>query len=123
MESVPDAVVTVDRNGLVTGWNREAVKLFGWSVEEALGKPLDDLVTTDTGRNEINSLSVIQGQVIRGMECTRRGRDSVEKKVFVSVAPIVTNGETRGQLVSIQTFPTGKPSSRSSGRTRSSSEA
>jgi two-component system sensor histidine kinase/response regulator len=98
LESVPDGVVTVDKEGKVTGWNREAVKLFGWTVEEALGKPLDDLVSTGSGKNEIACKNVIEGQVIRGLECTRRGRNQLEKKVFVSVAPITVEGVNEGAV-------------------------
>ena len=98
VESVPDAVVTIDRQGLVTGWNREAVKLFGWTAEEASGKPLDDLVGTDSEKNVIESVKVIEGQIIRGLECNRRGKGSVENKVFVSVAPIVIDGESIGAV-------------------------
>ncbi|HPR22898.1 MAG TPA: PAS domain S-box protein, partial [Candidatus Sabulitectum sp.] len=98
LESVPDAVVIIDRNGIVTGWNPEAARLFGWTSEEAIGRPLDDLVYTGSGRNEIQSMDVINGKVIRGLECTRRGKDPVEKKVFVSVAPIVMDDESAGAV-------------------------
>ena len=98
VESVPDAVVTIDVKGHVTSWNREASNIFGWTPEEAIGKPLDDLVRTESGKNEIVSLQVIEGQIIKGLECTRRGKSPVEKKVFVSVAPIVIEGESRGAV-------------------------
>lgn|GEM_PF-860903 len=98
VESVPDAVVTVDTDGMVTGWNREAVELFGWTVQEAMGRPLDDLVSTGTGKNEIACKDIIDGKVIRGLECTRRGKSYAEKKVFVSVAPIIIAGEHQGAV-------------------------
>lgn len=97
-ESVPDAVVIVNRRGVVTGWNKEAVRLFGWTVGEALGKPVDDLIRTRSGRNEIQFANVLEGQIVRGLECTRMGKDPVEKKVFVSVAPIVVDGENNGAV-------------------------
>ena len=98
VESVPDAVITIDRQGLVTSWNREASNIFGWTPEEAMGRSLDDLVRTESGKNEIESLKVIEGEVVKGLECTRRGKMPGEKKVFVSVAPIVINGESMGAV-------------------------
>lgn len=98
VESVPDAVITVDNQGKVTSWNKEAVELFDWTVNEALGQQLDVLVGTETGNDEISSEAVINGQVIRGLECTRHGKLTQEKKVFVSVAPIVINGENQGAV-------------------------
>lgn len=34
----PDAVITADENGMITGWLGAAEKIFGWSPEEALGQ-------------------------------------------------------------------------------------
>ncbi|MCK5131819.1 MAG: response regulator [Candidatus Sabulitectum sp.] len=98
VESVPDAVLTIDKKGIVTAWNKAAVDIFGWTIEEAIGQPLDDLVNTGTGKDEIPSGAVISGQVIRGLECTRRGKNGKEKKVSVSVAPIIVDGENQGAV-------------------------
>ena len=98
VESVPDAVLTIDKNGTVTTWNKAAVDLFGWTIEEAIGQPLDDLVNTGTGEGEIHSGAVISGQVIRGLECSRRGKNGKEKKVLVSVAPRIIDGENQGAV-------------------------
>ncbi|MDE3181741.1 MAG: PAS domain S-box protein, partial [Acidobacteriota bacterium] len=38
IETALDAVVTMDDEGLITGWNARAEKMFGWSREEALGR-------------------------------------------------------------------------------------
>jgi PAS domain S-box-containing protein len=40
LRSIGDAVITTDRNGLITMINAEAERLTGWSVPDALGKPL-----------------------------------------------------------------------------------
>lgn len=98
LEGVPDGVVTIDTEGMITGWNKEAVELFGWTAEEAVGEPVDNLITTATGKEEISSQGVIEGQVIRGFECTRQGKSSLERKVSVSVAPIVIDGKTQGAV-------------------------
>lgn len=38
------AIVTMDADGLVTGWNRFAEQTFGWSSSEVFGKPLTDFI-------------------------------------------------------------------------------
>ncbi len=98
VESVPDAVVTIDTEGITTGWNKAATDLFGWTAEEAIGQHLDSLVNTGTGKNEISSEAVIMGEVFRGLECTRRGKNPEEKKVSVSAAPITVNEEYQGAV-------------------------
>ena len=42
--SVPAAVVVMDADERVTGWNPAAAELFGYSAEEAIGHPIDELV-------------------------------------------------------------------------------
>ena len=44
LDTVLDAVVVMDRDGLVSAWNRHAQAIFGWSPEEAVGRNLGDLI-------------------------------------------------------------------------------
>lgn len=44
LASVEQAVVATDVSGNVTYWNPHACLLYGWSAEEAIGKPLRELV-------------------------------------------------------------------------------
>jgi PAS domain-containing protein len=39
VETALDAVISIDRNGAITGWNTQAEKIFGWTRDEALGRP------------------------------------------------------------------------------------
>lgn len=43
--ALPVAVVVVDLAGLVTSWNAGAEALYGWSAEEALGRPAAEVIT------------------------------------------------------------------------------
>ena len=40
LEQSDEAVIVKDLNAVVTYWNREATSLYGFSAEEAIGKPL-----------------------------------------------------------------------------------
>ncbi len=44
IENAPDAVLFADRDGIIRVWNRSAQELFGFSEEEALGRPLEIIV-------------------------------------------------------------------------------
>lgn len=39
-----DAIVLVDRDGVITAWNRQAEAVFGWPAHEAVGRTLAELV-------------------------------------------------------------------------------
>ncbi|MBZ4420209.1 PAS domain S-box protein [Myxococcus sp. RHSTA-1-4] len=48
VESIEDfAVITTDPQGLITGWNTGAERIFGYRKEEALGKPASLLFTRE----------------------------------------------------------------------------
>jgi two-component system, cell cycle sensor histidine kinase and response regulator CckA len=40
IDSSLDAIVTIGADSRITGWNRHAEVLFGWTAEEVLGRPL-----------------------------------------------------------------------------------
>lgn len=44
VESVSDAVVFVDRQGVIRLWNARAEAVFGYSAEEAIGQTLDIII-------------------------------------------------------------------------------
>jgi PAS domain S-box-containing protein len=52
IETAMDAVVMLNADGVVLGWNREAARIFGYSAEEAIGrKMLERILTPDSSRS------------------------------------------------------------------------
>jgi PAS domain S-box-containing protein len=50
VDSALDAVVSMDTDGLVIGWNPQAETTFGWSAEEVLGRSLVDTIVPHAHR-------------------------------------------------------------------------
>lgn len=44
LDSSLDAVVVIDAQSTVTTWNGRAEQIFGWMAEEALGRPMSDMI-------------------------------------------------------------------------------
>jgi PAS domain S-box-containing protein len=44
IESAHQAIVTVDEQGVISGWNPYAEVIFGWNASEALGQTLTELI-------------------------------------------------------------------------------
>ncbi|MEA2159011.1 MAG: hypothetical protein QOD66_1391 [Solirubrobacteraceae bacterium] len=44
LENIQDGVLATDRAFVLTAWNRGAEELFGWTEEEALGRPVYELL-------------------------------------------------------------------------------
>ena len=44
MTTTLDAIVATDEHGIVIGWNHNAEVIFGHSAEEALQRPMDEII-------------------------------------------------------------------------------
>lgn len=50
MNGALDAIVTIDRMGLITFWNPQAEKVFGWKSTEVIGRKLSETIVPDVHR-------------------------------------------------------------------------
>lgn len=97
IQCVPDAVVTVDRQGRVVEWNPGAERLFEWTAVEAAGRDLDQLLGVDEPRgNTASSVRVVSGESVVGIECVRYSKSLEKKIVRLSAAPIEIGTEIVG---------------------------
>jgi PAS domain S-box-containing protein len=99
VEINPTAVVTVDREGVVTSWNLAAEELFGYSRDEGIGRNLDDLVVGD----DLRSQAVSYEEALRAGRfhaVTRRARrDGTLADVELIVVPVIEGSDATGYLV------------------------
>ena len=60
LNSIGDAVIATDRNGIITRMNTIAANLTGWNVEEAVGNTLDDvfkIINSETDQQQENPVN------------------------------------------------------------------
>lgn len=106
LASIGDAVVTTDEQGDVTGMNDVAERLTGWSTAQAIGRPVEDvisLLSEGTGDSRPNPVrQVLQS----GTPVTLEGdtllltRDGRRIPIDDSVAPIrVAHEHTAGAVM------------------------
>jgi PAS domain S-box-containing protein len=97
----PAAVVVIDAAERVTDWNPAAADLFGYSVDEALGRPIDDLVfgtsALDAEGREIIDEALRTGRAQRITR--RRRRDGTLVDVELMLVPLRADGSHAGFLV------------------------
>jgi len=98
-EISPVAVVVMDPDERVTGWNPAATELFGHSAGEALGRQIDDLVfgddVSDEGR-EITREALADGRAQR--IARRRRKDGAPIDVELMLVPLTVDDERLGFL-------------------------
>src|SRR6185437_14105485 len=95
----PAAVVVMDADERVTEWNPAAAELFGYSAEEALGRPIDDLVFGATDSDEGREITREAMAVGRANRITQRLRkDGTAVDVELMLVPLTVDGSHVGSL-------------------------
>src|SRR5215469_3592052 len=91
VESSDDAISGVDINGTITNWNKGAEILYGFTANEAIGRPIS-LISPAEGQEIFNK--VRSGERIQHYETTRQRKDGTCVDVSLTVSPII-NAEGR----------------------------
>src|ERR1700730_17896484 len=52
IDESPDALLALSLDGRILAWNRGAEVIFGYAAEDAVGKPIDELVIPEGRRAE-----------------------------------------------------------------------
>ncbi len=89
VSSSDDAIIGETLNGLISGWNLAAERMFGYSAEEVMGQPVTNLYP-DHLRHEMHELleQIYQGRRVEQHESIRRTKDGRLIDVSVSLSPI-----------------------------------
>ena len=88
IESSNDAIMSLTE-GRISFWNPAAEKLFGYSSEEILGKPLNVLVPSHLqGKAERTFESILRGEQIQDYETERVRKDGSIVPVSLTVSPL-----------------------------------
>ncbi len=99
VENSPVAVIVMDSDERVTDWNPAAAALFGYSAEDALGRPIDDLVLGDAAPDEGSEVTREAITTGRTQRITRRRRkDGTPVDVELMLAPLTVEGSHVGFL-------------------------
>ncbi len=94
----PAAVVTMDREENVSGWNPAATRLFGFTPAEATGRHIDDLIMADDAmREEGHGIAAEALSAGRSARLSRRSRkDGGVVDVEIVMVPLIVDGEHAG---------------------------
>ncbi|MDO8532005.1 MAG: PAS domain S-box protein, partial [Dehalococcoidia bacterium] len=99
----PSAIICIDMEGRATVWNRAAERIFGWTAQEIIGKPLP--MTPPEKAEEVKALRqrALQGETVTGYEVRRLRKDGSLIDVSVSFGPVCDpQGRVTG-IVSVMT--------------------
>ncbi|MGA2586254.1 MAG: two-component regulator propeller domain-containing protein [Candidatus Aminicenantales bacterium] len=96
----PNAVVTTDRNSLITEWSPGAEKIFDWRREEVLGRNIDDIVIRPEFKEEAvrYQRAVLAGETTSTFKGVRHRKDGTPINVILAGSPLVIGGEVVGSI-------------------------
>jgi two-component system, chemotaxis family, CheB/CheR fusion protein len=89
IESSGDAIISKDLDEILTSWNKEAERLFGYSADEIIGKPITVLVPPDRHNEELGIIERLrQGERVLRYETVYFRKDGTALNVSLAVWPI-----------------------------------
>ena len=98
IDTSPSAVISADERGLITGWNKKAEEIFGWSHDQAIGRTLSGTVIPRRHheahrRGFRRFVETGEGKLLgQSIELAALHRDGHEFPVEVSVSAVWRSG-------------------------------
>ena len=88
VESSDDAIISKDLDGVITTWNRAAERMFGYTAEEVIGKPVSILAAPGHHNEMPEMLAEVRlGRRVEHFETRRRTKTGEIIDVALTVSP------------------------------------
>jgi len=89
VQSSDDAIVAKDLNGIVTSWNSSAERIFGYTEQEMVGKPIALIIPPDLQNQEVQILQRLRaGERIEHFETVRIAKGGRKVLVSLTISPV-----------------------------------
>lgn len=89
VDSSFDAIITKNLDGIVTSWNGAAERLFGYTAEDMIGKPIRLLIPSDRQTEEDEILARLRhGERIDHFDTVRVAKDGRQLSVSLTISPL-----------------------------------
>jgi len=98
-DASPVAIVVLDPDSNVVEWNPMAEKLFGWTADEVVGRPIPIIPENLQDDAVARQLRMLEGEAFRTVETSRLHKDGTRIDVSISGATVRTaEGAIRGSM-------------------------
>jgi len=102
IESSADSIIRASLDDVILSWNKAAERAYGYTAEEAIGRPLSLIVPPD--RNEERhrlTERVLQGGTVLNHETVRARKDGTRVDVALTMSPVQ---DRNGRIVALSTI-------------------
>jgi PAS domain S-box-containing protein len=104
VENSDDAIVSKDLEGRILSWNDAATRMYGYTAEEAIGRPIDIVILDEPKRRQEEldiRARIARGERIEHYETERRRKDGTRFPVSFSISPV---RDASGRIVAAAGF-------------------
>ena len=89
VENSDDAIVSKTLDGVILFWNDAATQMYGYTAEEATGRPIEIVIPEDRRDEELRiRRQIAAGIPVRHTETVRRRKDGALVAVSLSISPV-----------------------------------
>src|SRR5688500_7977925 len=97
IESAEDAIISKTLDGIITSWNKGAERIFGYTAEEVIGRPITIIIPPDHLVEEPAILARLRaGERVNHFETVRVRKGGKLVDISLSISPIIGPG---GQII------------------------
>lgn len=87
--SSDDAIVSKNLDGVILSWNQGAERVFGYTAEEAIGKPITLIIPADRLDEERTILERLRrGERVDHFETLRKRKDGTLVNISLTISPV-----------------------------------
>jgi PAS domain S-box-containing protein len=102
VESSQDSIVTIDFDLVITSWNKAAENVYGYTSEEAVGRPLTMLTLPEDLVMLMTNVDLIRhGKVVKVFETERVHKDNSRMLLEVVLSPVKNED---GDIIGVSTI-------------------
>jgi len=85
---ISQAAISANSNGIINFWNKAATEIYGWTAEEALGKNVISLISTEQNEGDTMEIMGELSKANSSNEFVVKHKDGHTFSVFASTSPI-----------------------------------
>lgn len=93
-----DAMVSFDLDGKILTWNPAAERIYGYTVEQAVGRSVSMVIPTELQRELRDCISRVKAGELYSLESMRQRKTGEQFRAAISIAPIL---DPQGQVVAV----------------------
>jgi PAS domain S-box-containing protein len=101
VRSSDDAILSKDRNAIITSWNDAAARLYGYTAEEVIGRSVAVIIPPERQGEELEIVAkILAGERVEHYDTERVRKDGRRIAVSLTASPI---HDASGEIVGVST--------------------